>query len=82
MYFCAVLYIVCFVPFCVFFVCICVLNYCHRVVTQLQLNISYHIIVLLRKYEVLPTALHDGTQLHCSKLGTRQECLVNTTPMF
>jgi hypothetical protein len=24
-------------------VCICVLNYCHRVATQLQLNISYHI---------------------------------------
>jgi len=26
------------------FVCICVLNYCHRVATQLQSNISYHII--------------------------------------
>jgi len=29
------------------FVCICVLNYCHRVVTQLQLNIFYHIIHLV-----------------------------------
>ena len=28
--------------FSVLFVCICVLHYCHRVATQLQLNISYH----------------------------------------
>jgi len=42
MYFCVVLCIVCFVSFCVLFVCICVLYYCHRVATQLQLNISYH----------------------------------------
>ena len=42
-YFCVVLCIVCFVSFSVLFVCICVLNYCHRVTTQLQLNISYHI---------------------------------------
>jgi hypothetical protein len=35
---------VCFVRFPVLFVCICVLNNCHRVATQLQLNISYHII--------------------------------------
>jgi hypothetical protein len=41
--FCVVLCIVCFVLFSVLFVCICVLNYCHRVATQLQLNISYHI---------------------------------------
>jgi hypothetical protein len=34
---------VCFVTFPVLFVCICVLNNCHRVATQLQLNISYHI---------------------------------------
>jgi len=34
------------VTFPVLFVCICVLNYCHRVATQLQLNISYHIIYL------------------------------------
>jgi hypothetical protein len=44
MYFCVVLCIVRFVSFSVLFVCICVLNYCHRVATQLQLNISYHII--------------------------------------
>jgi hypothetical protein len=41
--FCVVLCDVCFVTFPVLFVCICVLNTCHRVVTQLQLNISYHI---------------------------------------
>ena len=40
--FCVVLCTVCFVSFSVLFVCICVLNYCHWVVTQLQLNISYH----------------------------------------
>ena len=32
------------VLFSVLFVCICILYYCHRVATQLQLNISYHII--------------------------------------
>ena len=31
------------VLFFVLFVCKCVLYYCHRVATQLQLNISYHI---------------------------------------
>jgi hypothetical protein len=31
------------VLFYVLFVCKCVLYYCHRVATQLQLNISYHI---------------------------------------
>ena len=41
--FCVVLCIVCFMSFSVLFVCICVLYYCHRVATQLQLNISYHI---------------------------------------
>ena len=43
MHFCVVLHIVCFVTFPVLFVCTCVLNNCHRVATQLQLNISYHI---------------------------------------
>jgi hypothetical protein len=44
MYFFVVLCDVCFVTFPVLFVCICVLNNCHRVATQLQLNISYHIV--------------------------------------
>ena len=43
-YFCVVLCKV-FVSFSVLFVCICVLNYCHRVATQWQLRISYHIII-------------------------------------
>jgi len=47
--FCVVLFIFCFdlcifVLFSVLFVCVCILYYCHRVATQLQLNISYHII--------------------------------------
>ena len=44
MYFCVVLYIVCFASFSELFICICVLYYCHRLATQLQLNISYRII--------------------------------------
>jgi hypothetical protein len=39
---CVVLCIVCCVLFCVLFVCKCVLYCCNWVVTQLQLNISYH----------------------------------------
>jgi hypothetical protein len=42
-FFCVVLCDVRFVTFPVLFVCICVLNNCHRVATQLQLNMSYHI---------------------------------------
>jgi len=53
--FCVVLFNVCFVSFSVLFVCICVLYYCHRVATQLQLNISYHIISL-SKVRFLNTA--------------------------
>ena len=49
--FCVVLCIVCFVSFSVLFVCICVLYYCHRVATQLQLNISYHISWMKRKIQ-------------------------------
>jgi hypothetical protein len=45
--FCVVVCIVCFVSFSVLFVCVCVLYYCHRVATQLQLNMSYHIISYL-----------------------------------
>ena len=44
--FCVVLCIVCFVSFSVLFVCICVPYYCHWVATQLQLNISYHMVGL------------------------------------
>jgi hypothetical protein len=46
--FCVVLCIVCFESFSLLFVCICVLNYCHRVTTQLQLNISYHMCYIVR----------------------------------
>jgi hypothetical protein len=42
--FCVVICIVCFVSFSELFVCICVLYYCPQMATQLQLNISYHII--------------------------------------
>jgi len=61
MYFCAVLDIVCFVSFSVLFVCICVLYYCHRVATQLQLNISYHIIRELVR-DVWIGVMHEYTQ--------------------
>ena len=44
------------VLFYVLFVCICVLYYCHRVETQLQLNISYHIISYHNKVFVRQTA--------------------------
>jgi len=53
MYFCVVLCIVCFVSFSVFFVCMCVLNSCHRVATQLQLNISYHISYHIISYHII-----------------------------
>jgi hypothetical protein len=52
MYFCVVICIVCFVTYSVSFLCICVLNYCHRVATQLQLNISYHIILYIISYHI------------------------------
>jgi hypothetical protein len=42
-FFCCFLYCLFCVVLCVLFVCICVLYYCHRVATQLQLNISYHV---------------------------------------
>jgi len=55
MYFCVVLCIDCFVSFCVLFVCICVLNYCHRVATQLQLNLSYHISYII-SYHIISSS--------------------------
>ena len=53
MYFCVVLCIVCFVSFSVLFVCICALYYWHRVATQLQLNISCHIIYPIISYHII-----------------------------
>jgi len=52
--FCVVLGTVCFVSFSVLFVCICVLNYCHRVATQLNLNIPYHISYHITSYRTIP----------------------------
>jgi hypothetical protein len=60
-FFCVVLCDVCFVTFPVLFVCICVLYYCHRVATQLQLNISYHITSIFIKF--FPA---DGLLSRCS----------------
>jgi len=60
MYFCFVLCIVCFVSFSVLFACICVLYYCHRVATQLQLNISYHI----TSYHIENVLLHKLSNKH------------------
>jgi hypothetical protein len=56
---CVVLCIVCFVTFPVLFVCICVLNNYHRMATQLQLNISYHIIFLPHRTSVIQITLSD-----------------------
>jgi hypothetical protein len=41
------------VLFCVLFACKCVLCYCHRVATQLQLNVSYHIISYRISYHTI-----------------------------
>jgi hypothetical protein len=40
-----------FLSFCVLFVCKCVLYCCHRLATQLQLNISYHIMSYITRAE-------------------------------
>ena len=42
------------VLFCVLFVCKSVLYYCHRVANQLQLNITYHIILERLKAYAIP----------------------------
>ena len=62
MNFCVVICIVCFVTFRVLFVCTFVLNNCHRVATQLQLNISYHI----TKFLILLQAVCTKTIVHLS----------------
>jgi hypothetical protein len=61
MHFCVVLCIVCFVSFSVLFVCVCVLYYCHRVATQLQLNVSYHIKICLSTDLVIIIVSSTGT---------------------
>jgi hypothetical protein len=43
----------------VLFVCICVLNNCHRVATQLQLNISYQMVMKGRSH--WPSGLQRGS---------------------
>jgi hypothetical protein len=50
LYLITVLRYVFFVLFYVLFVCTCVLNNCHRVATQLQLNISYHMSFISKYY--------------------------------
>jgi hypothetical protein len=57
--FCFVLCIVCFLSFCVLFLCKCVLYYCHRLETQLQLNMSYHIIIIPNPSGILPEMVRD-----------------------
>ena len=78
MYFCVALCIVCFfLSFSVLFVYICVLNYCHRVATQLQLNISYHIITVgvttkwWHCYVTPRSSLHNFSQLPVTQTGLR-----------
>jgi hypothetical protein len=65
--------IFCFIVlFCVLFLCKCVLYYCHRVSTQLQLNMSYHITSYHNslqhefhiKTQSVPRSKHIPSQLH------------------
>jgi heme/copper-type cytochrome/quinol oxidase subunit 2 len=74
-------FIICFVSFFVFFLCICVLYYCHQVATQLQLNISYHIITahsimceqISTVYAVCLqlTSVYTGAHKYCSEIKSR-----------
>jgi hypothetical protein len=51
------------------FVCICVLYYCHRVITQLQLNISYHMPYHIISYDdfIIEICCWTGTRVPTSK---------------
>jgi UV DNA damage repair endonuclease len=83
MHFCVVPCIVCFVSFSVLFVCIRVLNYCHRVATQLQLNISYHINMHLGgrvEHNTAVEALCTNLTYLCKKEILRR-CLLSDGPM-
>ena len=74
--FCVVLCIVC--------VCICVLYYCHQVATQLQLNISYHIIFFHFRLTpfgwLLPWALSGRYRYHGAEQNGRLRSL-RTAPI-
>ena len=52
------------VLFYVLFVCKCVLYYCHRVATQLQLNISYHISYHIIPYNIYRTISYHTISFH------------------
>jgi hypothetical protein len=81
MYFCVVLCIDCFVTFSVLFVCMCVLNYCHRVATQLQLNISYHISHHITSY-IIPyhTISYHFISYHISYHTISSPKIISGTP--
>jgi len=61
--FCVVLCIVYIVSLSVLFVVICVLYYCHRVATQLQLNISYHMIIFV--HNLLTSLMKNSCLVGC-----------------
>ena len=63
--------------FYVLFVCKCVLYYCHRVSTQLQLNISYHIIsYLIISYHIMYLTICTPNSDLAPCLPVRQNCII------
>jgi hypothetical protein len=76
-YFCVVIYILCFVSFSVLFVCICILYVRHRVVTQLQINISYQIYVHCILGAAQQNCCPDG---ECYDLGPPWQSLTRLAP--